>query len=58
MELVRVGLTNKEIASRLCLSERTVKNHVHRIFRKVGVRDRMTMVERCVERPPEAFGPQ
>jgi DNA-binding NarL/FixJ family response regulator len=45
--LVRIGLTNKEIAARLNLSERTIKNHVHRIFRKVGVRDRVAMVERC-----------
>lgn len=47
VELVRMGLTNKEIAARLNLSEHTIKNHVHRIFRKVGVRDRMAMVERC-----------
>jgi len=45
--LVRLGLTNKEIATRLNLSERTVKNHFHRIFRKIGVRDRMAMLERC-----------
>lgn len=49
--LVRLGLTNKEIAARLNLSEFTIKNHVHRIFRKVGVRDRMTMVERCQMNP-------
>ncbi len=51
VSLVRLGLRNKEIAARLNLSERTVKNHVHRIFRKVGVRDRMTMVERCQANP-------
>ncbi len=45
--LVGLGLTNKEIGIRLNLSERTVKNHVYRIFRKVGVRDRRAMVERC-----------
>ena len=45
--LVRFGLTNKEIATRLNLSERTVKNHVHRIFRKIGVHDRIAMLERC-----------
>jgi DNA-binding NarL/FixJ family response regulator len=47
VELVRFGLTNKEVASRLNLSEFTVKNHIHRIFGKIGVHDRMTMVERC-----------
>jgi DNA-binding NarL/FixJ family response regulator len=45
--LVALGLTNKEIAARLSLSERTVKNHFHRIFRKAGVHDRMAMIERC-----------
>jgi DNA-binding NarL/FixJ family response regulator len=45
--LVGLGLTNKEIANRLDLSERTIKNHFHRIFRKVGVHDRMAMIERC-----------
>jgi two-component system response regulator DegU len=45
--LVGLGLTNKEIASRLNLSERTVKNHFQRIFRKAGVHDRMAMIERC-----------
>jgi len=51
VSLIRLGLTNKEIAARLNLSERTVKNHVHRIFRKVGVRDRMAVVERCQANP-------
>ncbi len=39
------GLTNKEIANQLNLSEQTVKNHVHRILRKVGVVDRLSVVE-------------
>lgn len=54
VELVRVGLTNKEIATRLNLAEQTIKNHVHRILRKVGAADRITMVERCQARPPMA----
>ena len=45
--LIRLGLSNKEIGSRLNLSEQTVKNHVHRIFRKVGVNDRLEVVEQC-----------
>jgi two-component system response regulator DevR len=45
--LVQIGLTNKEMASRLNLSEQTVKNHVHRILRKVGAPDRLSMVEVC-----------
>ncbi len=54
VELVRAGLTNKEIATRLNLAEQTIKNHVHRILRKVGAADRITMVERCQARSPAA----
>jgi len=45
MLLLREGLTNKEIAARLHLSEQTVKNHVHHILRKVGAPDRLAIVE-------------
>ena len=34
------GLYNKEIASKLKISEKTVKNHVSNIFKKIGVSDR------------------
>jgi DNA-binding NarL/FixJ family response regulator len=44
--LISEGLTNKEIASQLNLSEQTVKNHVHRMLRKVGTTDRLVIVER------------
>ena len=39
--LLRERLTNKEIAARLNLSEQTVKNHVHRMMRKIGAPDRL-----------------
>jgi DNA-binding NarL/FixJ family response regulator len=45
--LIQQGLTNKEIATRLNLSEQTVKNHVHRMLRKVGAQDRLSIVEVC-----------
>jgi DNA-binding NarL/FixJ family response regulator len=38
--LVGRGLTNKEIAAELSVSEQTIKSHIHRILRKVGVEDR------------------
>jgi DNA-binding NarL/FixJ family response regulator len=41
--LIGEGLTNKEIAVRLHLSEQTVKNHVHRILRKTGSSSRTSL---------------
>jgi len=40
LALIVEGLTNKEIAGRLCLSPDTVKNHVVHIIQKLGVGDR------------------
>ncbi len=45
--LISQGLTNKEIATRLQLAEQTVRNHVHRMLRKVGAPDRYAVVELC-----------
>jgi DNA-binding NarL/FixJ family response regulator len=40
LELVRHGLTNAEIASRLFISPKTAEHHVGRILTKLGVRSR------------------
>ena len=40
LKLLSVGMYNKEIAERLDISERTVKNHVSNIFKKLEVTDR------------------
>lgn len=40
LKLLSVGMYNKEVAERLNISERTVKNHVSNIFKKIGVTDR------------------
>jgi DNA-binding NarL/FixJ family response regulator len=39
--MIAQGLTNKEIACQLNIAEQTVKNHVHRMLRRVGVNDRL-----------------
>ena len=40
LELIAEGMINKEIAKKLYISEKTVKNHVSNIFRKLNVSDR------------------
>lgn len=45
VSLVARGLTNKEIASELNLSEFTVKNHLHRIMKQVDAESRHEAVE-------------
>jgi len=40
LELIAEGMINKEIAKQLYISEKTVKNHVSNIFRKLNVSDR------------------
>jgi two-component system, NarL family, response regulator DevR len=37
LALVADGLTNRDIASRLCLSEKTIKNYVSRLLMKLGM---------------------
>jgi DNA-binding NarL/FixJ family response regulator len=43
VNLVTHGLRNKELAERLSISEQTVKNHMHNIFDKLGVSDRLEL---------------
>ena len=43
--LVAKGLTNKEIASRLNLSEFTVRNHIHRILKQLDAETRSEAVD-------------
>lgn len=40
LKLLAVGMYNKEVAEQLDISERTVKNHVSNIFKKINVTDR------------------
>ena len=45
--MIAQGLTNKEIATQLNLSQQTVKNHVHRILQKTGSASRLVVQEQC-----------
>ena len=48
--LVAAGLGNHEIAARLVLSEKTVRNHVAAILAKLQARDRAALVARARDR--------
>jgi len=49
-KLVVQGLANKEIASRLSLSESVVKNTLQQLFAKTEVRTRSQLVRVALER--------
>lgn len=44
LQLVAAGLSGREIAARLCISERTVRSHAGRMCSKLGVRNRVELV--------------
>ena len=63
VDLLSVGASNKEIAKRLNVTERTVKAHLTAIFRKLGLSGRLQLALFALEhgrsaREPEAIGPK
>ncbi len=44
LELIADGLSNREISCNLSISESTVENHVHHIYRKLGISRRTQAV--------------
>ena len=56
VQLVAQGFQNKEIGKKLFISEQTVKNHLHNIFDKLGVSDRLELAlyaihHRLIDKP-------
>jgi len=49
LRTMALGLRNKEIADKLFISEKTVKTHVNRIFKKLGVKSRAKAILTAVD---------
>ncbi len=54
---VAAGRSNREVAAKMFISERTVKAHLGAIFEKLGVRDRLQLVLRLAASPEPASRP-
>jgi DNA-binding NarL/FixJ family response regulator len=56
VRLISEGLSNKDIANRLCISSITVRHHLTSIFDKLGVSNRQKLLIRAhqngLTRPP------
>jgi DNA-binding CsgD family transcriptional regulator len=45
--LVSVGLTNRQIAKRVYLSEHTVNYHLRKVYKKLGINTRVELAHRA-----------
>jgi len=48
VKFVCEGLTNREIADRLDISDLTVKSHIQNLFEKTGVNSRSALVYKII----------
>jgi DNA-binding NarL/FixJ family response regulator len=55
--LVAQGYKNKEMAEKMFISEQTVKNHLHNIFDKLGVSDRLELALYAIHKGLHTEGP-
>ena len=53
LSLISEGLTNREIAARLYLSEKTVRNHVSHLLAKLDLRNRAQLAVYATTRRPD-----
>ncbi|WP_395309788.1 response regulator transcription factor [Mycobacterium sp. AMU20-3851] len=53
LDMLRRGLSNRDIADELCIAVHTVKNHVHSVLTKLGVRTRAQAVAVSLPRGSE-----
>jgi DNA-binding CsgD family transcriptional regulator len=58
LDLVAVGLTNRQVARRMGLSEGTVRRHLENIFSRLGVTSRTAAVTWHTRREPAEFASQ
>ena len=58
LKMISLGMSNKQIGSRLYISEKTVKTHANHVFRKLGVASRLqaTLAFQSYQRARRAGG--
>jgi NarL family two-component system response regulator LiaR len=47
LKFMMVGLLNKEIASKLSISNNTVKNHLKKVYKKMGAQNKIEVINKC-----------
>lgn len=57
VQLIVGGASNKQVATALDISERTVKGHLSNVFQKLGVSDRLKLVLYVTDGKPAASAP-